>query len=372
MMDAFRWDESFETGLEDVDSQHQILFNLINRLGESVFYQETTSISDIEAVLGELFAYTQYHFLEEQKMMKTEGLDAQFIEYHIQLHLEFLQEVQKMHEGVVQRNLNVAQPMMKYLVHWLAFHILGVDQSMARQVAAIHAGQNAAEVYEHEADISQNISQPLLRAIDGLFQKVSDQNRELLEINLSLEKKVIDRTSALSEANLLLKEIALTDVLTGLPNRRHAVERLAKEWAQSVSTKKPLSCMLIDADGFKQINDNFGHDAGDDVLKELSRQLRYSVRTDDAVCRLGGDEFLIICPNTNLEGAMQLAEQVRQKVAALRVAAGSGQWLGSISVGVAARTEKMNTQDDLIKAADAGVYIAKRNGRNCVASSNSD
>lgn len=125
--------------------------------------------------------------------------------------------------------------------------------------------------------------------------------------------------------------------------------------------------MMIDADGFKKINDQYGHDAGDEVLRELSRQLRYALRTDDVVCRLGGDEFLVICPATSLAGAMHAAEVLRQEIAKLQVAvSGGGHWQGSISVGVAVRTAAMQGPEDLIRAADDGVYIAKRNGRNRV------
>jgi hemerythrin len=198
-----------------------------------------------------------------------------------------------------------------------------------------------------------------------LFQQVSSQNQELIELNKSLEYKVQDRTRALSDANEKLEEMALTDVLTGLPNRRHAMGRLAKEWIASVEDGKPLACMMIDADGFKLVNDTYGHDAGDEVLRQLSRHLRYAVRTDDVVCRLGGDEFLIICSNTNQQGAMKVAEQMRLAISALRIVAGYGIWPGSVSVGVAARTKDMQGLEDLIKAADEGVYLAKKNGRNC-------
>jgi hemerythrin len=93
------------------------------------------------------------------------------------------------------------------------------------------------------------------------------------------------------------------------------------------------------------------------------------VRTDDTVCRLGGDEFLVICPNTTESGAMRIAEQMRQSVASMRVPAGSGEWVGSISVGVGLRSADMHKPEDLIKAADDSVYKAKHNGRNCVACS---
>ncbi len=156
-------------------------------------------------------------------------------------------------------------------------------------------------------------------------------------------------------------------MLTGLPNRRHAMRCLGLAWEESIKENSPLSCMMIDADGFKQINDNYGHDAGDEVLRQLSRNLQYAVRTDDIVCRLGGDEFLVICPHTPEVGAAQLAEKVRQTIAALHVPAGKGEWHGSISIGVAERKAAMGTLEELIKAADEGVYRAKKNGRNCVA-----
>ena len=147
------------------------------------------------------------------------------------------------------------------------------------------------------------------------------------------------------------------------------MQRLATEWESSETKGTPLSCLMIDADGFKQINDRFGHDAGDIILRALARQLLLAVRTDDIVCRLGGDEFLIICTRTPFDGALQLAETVRAEVAALRVPVGDGKWIGSISVGVASRSCEMTGYEALIKAADLGVYAAKRGGRNCVATS---
>jgi diguanylate cyclase (GGDEF)-like protein len=90
------------------------------------------------------------------------------------------------------------------------------------------------------------------------------------------------------------------------------------------------------------------------------------VHSDDIVCRLGGDEFLVICPQTSLKGAQHIAEQTRTKVSALKVFAGSGFWYGSVSIGVAVRDDTMKKADDLLKAADKAVYIAKNDGKNCV------
>jgi len=119
-------------------------------------------------------------------------------------------------------------------------------------------------------------------------------------------------------------------------------------------------------EAFVQENDTCGHDAGDDVLRHLSRALKGAGRTDDIVCRLGGDEFLIICPDTDLEGGLYVAGMVCDRVAALSVPTGQGAWTGSISVGVSVRTSGMDDFDALVKAADGGVYEAKGAGKGCV------
>ncbi len=127
-----------------------------------------------------------------------------------------------------------------------------------------------------------------------------------------------------------------------------------------------LACMMIDADDFKQINDKFGHDAGDSVLRELAKELQYAVHTDDIACRLGGDEFLIILPNTDKQGAMNIAKNTHARIAIMKIKVNGGAWYGSISVGVAVKNNSMQNLEDLIKTADRGVYAAKKAGRNCV------
>ncbi len=364
-MESFHWDKHFETGLVIVDQQHHELVNIINRFGDLLTKSNEIPFGDIQEVFEELIAYTQYHFQEEEQMMSEVGLFPDYINFHKRLHADFLHEVMRTHKSVLEQHQNTER-LLKLLIHWLAFHILGIDQSMAKQVAAVQAGEDAEKAYFAEKYVKENTAEPLLVALNGLFQQVSERNRELLELNRTLEKKVEERTESLSEANRMLEELAMTDILTGLPNRRHAMARLSQIWNASIQENSQISCMMVDADGFKQINDNYGHDAGDMVLRELSKTLRNSVRTDDIVCRLGGDEFLIISPNTNLEGAMIAAEKTREQVAALRVSVNGGQWLGSISVGVAVKNNDMTHFEDLIKVADDGVYIAKRDGRNCV------
>ena len=365
-MDIFHWDKYFETRLENVDQQHHALVDLVNRYGELLTHADSVGSGDVAAVLDKLVAYARYHFWEEEAMMQQVGLDPRYIEQHKHFHTDFLQEVTLMQSGLGERQ-EEAQRLLKFLTYWLTFHILGVDQAMAKQVVAVQAGQQAEEAYLAEKVMKKEATEPLLQALHGLFQQVSERNLELQELNRTLEVKVAERTQSLADANHLLEKIALTDVLTGLPNRRHAMAWLAQAWSQSERDNSPLACMMIDADGFKQVNDRYGHDAGDEVLRQLATVLRDAVRSNDVVCRLGGDEFLIICPGTSLEGTLQAAETTRPAIAKLNVPLnGGGQWLGSISVGVALKTGNMQDAEELLKGADEGLYIAKRNGRNCV------
>ncbi len=363
-MESFEWSKHFVTGLSEVDTQHHKLVDLINRLGQLLSAQERVQASDLTALLTELTAYSVYHFSNEEAMMSALALDLRHITQHKQFHSDFLQEVTQLASA---SGTQAADSLLKFLTYWLAYHILGTDQAMARQIAAIQAGQSPAEAYRCEKIEKEGATEPLLHALNGLFSQVSERNRQLQELNRTLEQKVNERTQSLTQANQLLEQMALVDVLTGLPNRRHAMAWLQHIWDVTQQPLCTVSCMMIDADGFKQVNDHYGHDAGDEVLKQLARQLRQQVRTDDVVCRLGGDEFLIICADTGLAGVLKVAHKMHQAVAQLQVTVvGGGVWAGSISVGVAERTPAMQSIEELIKAADEGLYRAKHNGRNRV------
>ncbi len=261
---------------------------------------------------------------------------------------------------------DAGKDLFEFLANWLVCHILGSDKSLARQIEAIETGHSAAVAYSLEEKTVDKATGLLLKSLHKLFQQVASRNQQLRELNQTLEVKIEERTLSLSQANQKLDHLASTDVLTGLSNRRHALQLLEQLWAESARKGTSLACMMIDADGFKAINDNYGHDAGDIVLCQLAKHLTYAVRTDDIVCRLGGDEFLIICPQTDEEGVRRIAKLTHAKISALTVPVTGGVWQGSISVGFAAKTEAMQTPEDLIKAADRGVYAAKNAGKNCV------
>jgi two-component system, cell cycle response regulator len=168
----------------------------------------------------------------------------------------------------------------------------------------------------------------------------------------------------LAVANRRLANAALTDLLTGLPNRRSAMDQLEQAWSAASRANTPLSVMLIDIDHFKHINDTYGHATGDIVLREAADTLRASARMEDSVCRIGGEEFLVICPNTHLKDAMLSAERLRTALAAKQIAIGKSVKSITASIGVAAREPETVDMDALVSAADQALYAAKDAGRN--------
>lgn len=368
-MESFLWEGCFVTGLDKVDEQHHYLVDLINQFGELLMQPGGASGEAVQALLAELTRYAQVHFQEEEAMMARSGLDARQLAHHVREHQQFLTDLEHMCPDTSDQHGESAQGLLQFLSNWLAYHILGSDQIMAGAIRGIQAGQSPQEAYRAFYKNRDPATATLLQAMNRLIEQVSERSRALYELNQTLEARVAERTHALSEMNEQLESMAMTDVLTGLPNRRHAMGILQREWQQMLAGGGALSCMVIDADGFKAINDNYGHDAGDAVLRVLARCMRQAVRSDDVVCRLGGDEFLIVCMHTALEGAMTTAENVRQSVSELRVKAGGGEWLGSVSIGVAEATPALLAQgvDAWLKTADDAVYVAKRSGRNCVA-----
>ncbi len=161
----------------------------------------------------------------------------------------------------------------------------------------------------------------------------------------------------------------LTDALTGLHNRRYLERRLSEEIARSRRYGHPLSCLFIDADHFKLVNDLHGHSAGDQVLRELSLRVRECLRASDVATRFGGEEFALLLPQTDLVEALKLAERIRHRVQQNPIPAGNGNELAiTISIGVSELKEadQEDAGERLISSADAALYQAKQQGRNRV------
>lgn len=186
-----------------------------------------------------------------------------------------------------------------------------------------------------------------------------------LQTEVECDREEIRRFAAeLAMTNRRLQEAALLDSLTGIPNRRYAMDRIHQEWSAAERSSRRLACMLIDVDHFKRINDTYGHDVGDIVLQRVADVLKQTARTPDVICRIGGEEFLVVCPDTDATASTQCAERLRSAVNTLRISVGNVTLQVTISIGVAAMEPAMRGPESMIKAADQAVYAAKQAGRN--------
>jgi two-component system cell cycle response regulator len=163
-------------------------------------------------------------------------------------------------------------------------------------------------------------------------------------------------------------EMAATDGLTGLFNRRYLMSHLSTYVDQSAERARPMAVLIVDIDFFKSINDTYGHDVGDEVLKEFASRIRANVRGIDLVARFGGEEFVVVMPDTDLALAQGIAERLRETVAgnAFHVTGGQTQVAVTISIGIGTFDRGDDTPNTILKRADTALYRAKKTGRNRV------
>lgn len=192
---------------------------------------------------------------------------------------------------------------------------------------------------------------------------------ELQVRELELESRVRGRTLELERSNLQLAAISNTDGLTGIPNRRQFDETLKSEWNRAQRNGQGLMLAMLDVDFFKQYNDHYGHQAGDDALRQVALALQTHVRrSGDFVARYGGEEFAIISQSSSENHAVMTAEMVCQAIESLQLRHETSPFKNlTVSLGVALSIpDEQNTTTGLLKAADAALYHAKQRGRNRV------
>ncbi len=196
--------------------------------------------------------------------------------------------------------------------------------------------------------------------------KPIDRNELLARTRTQIRRKRYqERLRANYEHSL---SMALTDSLTGVFNRRYVNAHLPRLLERAIDSHKPVSILLFDIDHFKAVNDSYGHTAGDEVLKEVANRAGRNLRTFDLVARLGGEEFIVILPDTDADDALVVAERLRQCIAdaMFKVSVEVGEVPVTVSVGFAVGGRLGDTAEGLIRRADEALYEAKRAGRNCV------
>jgi diguanylate cyclase (GGDEF)-like protein len=185
-----------------------------------------------------------------------------------------------------------------------------------------------------------------------------------MKLNKTLESKVNQRTKELRRANKKLLEISTIDYLTNLSNRRHFFDIGIKAFHLAKREKNDLSIICIDIDFFKQINDNYGHHIGDEILKLIANKMSKCVRKSDILARTGGEEFTILLNNTNENSAFILAEKLRNIVETSSYKNDEIDVKITISLGISQLKDDDEDLDSIILRADRALYIAKKDSRN--------
>lgn len=237
---------------------------------------------------------------------------------------------------------------------------------------AVMLGTRAFTIWEQRPNLVHFKSyQPITGLADEMYQNVTILPlRSTSGVSDHVCLIIYDVTSVavnkrqLESANTQLQELALRDGLTGLLNRRHWEQCLEREFSRHLRYESPASLVMFDIDHFKTFNDTYGHQLGDEVIREVARVTRLFARETDFAGRYGGEEFVVLLPDTAIAGASQFAERLRTAIAGLQIDHEGEVLHVTVSLGVASLDESMPNHTLLIEAADKALYQSKENGRN--------
>ncbi len=237
---------------------------------------------------------------------------------------------------------------------------------LCSQVRSLERTRSVPILAIAEPDSNARMVRGLEIGVNDYLMRPIDKNELLARVRTQVRKRRY--TERLRDNVQLSIEMAITDALTGLFNRRYMESHLATLIEQAVARGKPLTALVLDIDYFKSINDTHGHDAGDDVLREFALRIKRSIRGIDLACRYGGEEFVVVMPETDMAVAAMVAERLRRRIAAdaFAIQQGARTIPVTISIGIAALRGKEDDAAKLLKRADQALYRAKRDGRNRV------
>ncbi|MGE0036883.1 MAG: PleD family two-component system response regulator [Xanthobacteraceae bacterium] len=236
---------------------------------------------------------------------------------------------------------------------------------LCSQVRSLDRTRNVPILAIAGADDGSRLVRGLEIGINDYLSRPIDKNELLARVRTQIRKKRY--TERLRDNVQMSIEMAITDALTGLYNRRYMESHVGTLVEQAAARGKPLTVLVMDIDYFKSINDTYGHDAGDDVLREFAIRVRKSIRGIDLACRYGGEEFVVVMPETDLAVATMVAERLRRRIASetFPIQQGAHGIEVTISIGIAA-LGRDDTAASVLKRADQALYRAKRDGRNRV------
>jgi two-component system, cell cycle response regulator len=237
---------------------------------------------------------------------------------------------------------------------------------LCSQIRSLDRTRNVPILAITEPDNDARMVRGLEIGVNDYLTRPIDKNELLARARSQVRKRRY--TERLRDNVQISIEMAITDALTGLFNRRYMENQLNTLVEQASARGKPMAVLALDIDHFKSINDTHGHDAGDDVLRDFAMRIKRSIRGIDLACRSGGEEFVVVMPETGIAVAATVAERLRRRIAAepFTISAGARSIPVTLSIGIAALRGRDDSPASLLKRADQALYRAKRDGRNRV------
>jgi len=348
-------DQALSCGLESVAvarASEALLREAEHLLGVGLVYRARGELAEAETCFQQSLALARkYGFrLAESLALRTLGATRR-------------------HQGRLPEALSLLQEALAILqeigAKQRAYECLEDLAAICKQAGDFEAALNYYEQFHLAKDAIFNDQADFrLKSLEIAYEvEQTKKEKEIYNLrNVALQREIDERIKAQSAAELL----AITDPLTGLFNRRHLLYLAERELAQAIRYKRPLSFVIFDIDFFKRVNDNYGHAAGDKVLTVVSSHVRSGLRESDVVGRYGGEEFVILLPQTSLQAAREMAERVRKIVASVRVPVENDEISVTISAGISGLRApgKNDRLDQLLDWADRALYEAKEAGRN--------
>ncbi len=325
---------------------------------------------------GQLAVYGIYRNISDRKIaeqaltQRTEDLNQRVKELNCLYKIsDIVEDPEISMDSILQESLEIIAQSWKYPKITYVKIIWGdkeyttenydeTDWYMSQNIIAYNQVLGTIQVGYLE-ERPEDFTGPFSEEESNLLRAIADQLGRIAERKLAEDE--------LKEANIKLKLLARTDPLTQLSNRRDALEKIEYEEKRYERSEKPFAIAICDIDDFKSVNDRFGHDAGDEVLKTLANIMCMTVRKQDTVTRWGGEEFLLLLPQTDLEGGIILAEKIRKKVHLTEFNFDGVKIHISLTMGLSIYKES-KTIEETINLADQALYMGKKLGKNCVKS----
>lgn len=307
--------------------------------------------------------------LEEEANLRGRVL---IVEDREQTLNRLMEPLRASHEVFVEPNMDQALMLARAGTYDLMIVSLSLKEQdglrLCSQLRSVEQTRNTPILILVEEGDMRRLAQALEMGVNDYLIRPIDRNELVARVRTQLRRKRY--SDRLRQSLDMSAELAVTDQLTGLYNRRYMAGHLGTLIANAGASGRELSLLILDIDYFKSINDTYGHDTGDQVLREFAKRIVGNVRNVDLACRYGGEEFVVIMPDTDQSFAYMVAERVRQQVANMpfQIDKPPGSLKVTISIGVTTSEGREDTAEAVMRRADQALYRAKRDGRNRVVS----